>query len=117
MEKVKRVSSSDEATSIIPPCALATSLTMNRPRPNPCRLRRTAEEVGVVSLDRTPQGIAIKLGEKARVAPEALLALVKERPNATFTPTGVLRLALTEEETEQILETAQGMLLKIGRRD
>ncbi|HVG38666.1 MAG TPA: hypothetical protein VM870_05230, partial [Pyrinomonadaceae bacterium] len=81
------------------------------------RLRRTAEEVGVISIDRTPQGIAIKLSEKARVAPEALLALVKERQGATFTPTGVLRLALSEDETEQILETAQGVLLKIGRGD
>ena len=30
-----------------------------------------AEDVGVVSIDRAPGGIAFKLSEKARVAPEA----------------------------------------------
>ena len=42
MEKVKRVSSSVDATSIDPPCAFAISLTMKSPRPRPCWLRRTA---------------------------------------------------------------------------
>ncbi|HEY0385595.1 MAG TPA: transcription-repair coupling factor, partial [Pyrinomonadaceae bacterium] len=54
-------------------------------------LRRLAEEVGVVSIDRTHTGLAIKLGERARVAPEKLLALVGEREGASFTPSGILR--------------------------
>ncbi|HZI47350.1 MAG TPA: transcription-repair coupling factor, partial [Pyrinomonadaceae bacterium] len=37
------------------------------------RLRQTAEEVGVISIDRAPGGIAIKLSERARVAPENLM--------------------------------------------
>src|SRR5205085_2102496 len=39
------------------------------------RLRRTAEQTGVISLDRTPQGLAIKLSERARVAPAQPAAL------------------------------------------
>jgi transcription-repair coupling factor (superfamily II helicase) len=78
------------------------------------RLRRTAETVGVLSLDRTPTGIAVKLSDKARVAPEKLLALVGRRAGATFTPNGVLRVDLSEEEADDVIETAHGLLLQIS---
>src|SRR2546423_10883604 len=81
------------------------------------RLRRAAEQTGVISIDRTPQGLAIKLGEKARVAPEKLLALMGERAGATFTPNGVLRVELTDDEQEQLIETARGLLLRIRATD
>ena len=81
------------------------------------RLRRTAEETGAISLDRTPDGLAIKLGERARVAPEKLLALIGARAGATFSPNGVLRVELTEDERAQLIETARGLLLQIGAAD
>jgi transcription-repair coupling factor (superfamily II helicase) len=81
------------------------------------RLRRLAEEVGVVSIDRTHTGIAIKLSEKARVAPEKLMALVGGRAGATFTPSGVLRIDLDEKERDAVLETARGVLLEIRAGD
>jgi len=81
------------------------------------RLRRLAEEIGVVSIDRTHTGIAIKLSEKARVAPEKLMAMIGRREGATFTPSGVLRIDLDEEEMDSVLETARGVLLEIGAGD
>ncbi|HEV2881282.1 MAG TPA: transcription-repair coupling factor [Pyrinomonadaceae bacterium] len=81
------------------------------------RLRRTAETIGVLSLDRTPGGIAIKLSEKARVAPEKLLALVGTRAGASFTPNGVLRIDLSEEEADDVIETTHGLLLQISSAD
>ncbi len=81
------------------------------------RLRRLAEEVGVVSIDKTAGGIAIKMSEKARVAPERLLALLAEREGASFTPSGVLRLELSEEEMDYLLETARRMLLEVRAAD
>jgi transcription-repair coupling factor (superfamily II helicase) len=81
------------------------------------RLRRTAERVGAVSIDRTPNGVAIKLSEKARVAPEKLLALVGEREGASFSPSGVLRVELPEEESEELIETARGLLLRVSAAD
>jgi transcription-repair coupling factor (superfamily II helicase) len=81
------------------------------------RLRRLAEEVGVISIDRTATGIAIKLGEKARVAPEKLMATVASREGAGFTPNGVLRLNLNEKESDATLETARGVLLEIRAED
>src|SRR5207253_5081551 len=61
------------------------------------RLRQAAELVGVISIDRMREGIAIKLAEKARVAPEKLMELMNAREGANFAPSGVLRLELNDE--------------------
>ena len=81
------------------------------------RLRRTAEMMGVISIDRTPGGIAIKLSEKARVAPDKLLALVGTRKGTSFTPSGVLRIELDESEAENIIQTVHCLLLEIRAAD
>jgi transcription-repair coupling factor (superfamily II helicase) len=77
------------------------------------RLRQTAEDVGVISIDRSPGGIAIKLSEKARVAPEKLMEMVGVREGASFTPSGVLRLELSEDERDEVLAVARRVLLQI----
>jgi transcription-repair coupling factor (superfamily II helicase) len=77
------------------------------------RLRQAAEMAGVISIDRIRDGIAIKLTEKARVEPEKLMELVRVRSGATFTPNGVLRLTLTDEEKAQVLAVARRVLLQI----
>jgi transcription-repair coupling factor (superfamily II helicase) len=81
------------------------------------RLRRLAEQIGVISIDRTPTGLAFKFGEKARVAPEKLLALVGERAGANFSPNGVLRVELSEEAAADTVETARGLLLQVRASD
>jgi transcription-repair coupling factor (superfamily II helicase) len=83
------------------------------------RLRRTAEEVGVISIDRTTggAGLAIKLRETARVSPEKLLALVGRGEGAAFTPSGVLRIDLRDAERESVIEIAHGVLLEIRGAD
>src|SRR2546430_9093769 len=75
------------------------------------RLRQASEIVGVISIDRTRKGIAIKLAEKARVAPEKLMEVMKVREGASFAPGGVLRLALNEEERGRTLVGARRGLL------
>jgi transcription-repair coupling factor (superfamily II helicase) len=77
------------------------------------RLRQAAELVGVISIDRTREGIAIKLAEKARVAPEKLMELLRLREGANFTPGGVLRLELNEAEKDEVLAVARRVLLQI----
>ncbi|MDT7807370.1 MAG: hypothetical protein QOJ70_1183 [Acidobacteriota bacterium] len=74
------------------------------------RLRRTAEETGVISIDRTPTGLAFKLKETARVSPERLLALVGSGVGASFSPSGVLKV---ETGGEGLIERARGVLLDI----
>ena len=77
------------------------------------RLRLVAEEIGVVSVDKTRGGIVFKLGEKARVAPEKLMALVEDRDGTSFAPNGTLRTGLSDDEMDTILETARAVLLNI----
>jgi transcription-repair coupling factor (superfamily II helicase) len=77
------------------------------------RLRQAAETVGIVSIDRMREGIAIKLAEKARVAPEKLMELIRVREGASFTPGGVLRVELNAEEKEHVLAVARRVLLQI----
>ena len=77
------------------------------------RLRQAAEDVGVISIDRIRDGIAIKLAEKARVSPEQLMELIRAREGANFAPSGVLRLALSDEEKDEMLAVARRVLLQI----
>jgi len=81
------------------------------------RLRRTAEELGLVSIDKTPNGIAVKFSEKARISLEKLGEFVSKHPGAVFTPNGVLRLVLTEDEQDNVLEFARDVLLQIKVTD
>jgi transcription-repair coupling factor (superfamily II helicase) len=77
------------------------------------RLRRLAEDLGVLSVDKTADGVAFKFSEKARIATEKLAELVRERAGAVFSPTGVLRLVLDEDELDNLLDVAHGVLLKL----
>jgi transcription-repair coupling factor (superfamily II helicase) len=81
------------------------------------RLRRVAEELGIVSIDKTPDGVAVKFSEKARISPEKLGVFVKENEGAVFTPNGVLRLILTEHDQEHVLDLARSVLLRIRAND
>jgi transcription-repair coupling factor (superfamily II helicase) len=81
------------------------------------RLRRMAEDVGVVSIDRTPDGFAIKFNEKARTSPDRLAAFLGEHKGASFTPSGVLRLVLTEDEMDDLLTVARESLLQLWVND
>ena len=81
------------------------------------RLRRLAEQIGVISIDKTADGMAVKLGEKANVAPERLGIFLNWRQGASFSPSGVLRVVLAEEEQEQALEMVRDVLLEIRVTD
>jgi len=81
------------------------------------RLRRLAEELNLLSIDRTPDGVAIKFSEKARVSPEKLAEYVSSMSGAAFTPNGVLRLVLTEDEQDNVLDVARDVLLRLRATD
>ena len=72
---------------------------------------------GVLSIDKTPDGVAIKFSEKARISPEKLAALLAARVGSIFSPSGVLRLILNEDEQDGILEFALGLLLEVRVSD
>ncbi len=71
------------------------------------RLRKSAEQMRVVSIDKTREGFAIKLGENAKVAPEKLMRFLAENPASSFAPSGVLKVVTQEEN---LIEAARGVL-------
>lgn len=56
------------------------------------RLRRMAEQIGLISVDRAGDTVAIKLGENARVLPEKIMSFLAENEGASFSPSGILRV-------------------------
>ncbi len=76
------------------------------------RLRQTAEILHIVSVDKTKDGIAIKLDEKSQIDPEKLMKLVEELEGAAFSPNGILRLPSAAENP---IEHAREVLERIGK--
>lgn len=74
------------------------------------RLRQTAEEMHVVSVDKAKEGIAIKLGEKSQVAPDKLMQLIEEVEGSAFSPNGILRVPVDENN---LIENARKILGEI----
>jgi len=70
-----------------------------------------AERLALVSIDKTADGVAIKLGENARISPEKLLAFLEETDGASFSPSGILRVVSTGDDpirlARSILEIVQ----------
>ncbi len=81
------------------------------------RLRRLAEELKVLSIDRTAEGVSLKFSEKARISPEKLASFINSRSGTVFTPTGVLRLPLNEDEQDNLLDTVRGVLVELRSED
>ena len=56
------------------------------------RLRKLAEAIHIVSIDKTADGVAIKLGEAARVSPDKLMQFLGTSEESSFSPSGILRV-------------------------
>ena len=80
-------------------------------------LRRLAEQLAVLSIDKITDGVALKFSEKARISPEKLGAFINSRAGRIFSPTGVLKLSLTEDEQDNLLDTVRGVLLELRLED
>jgi len=80
-------------------------------------LRRLAEQVGVVSIDKTPDAVALKFSEKARVSTDKLAKLIEAGAGRTFSPSGVLKLPLTDDEQDNLLDTVRGLLMELRLED
>ena len=63
------------------------------------RLRKLAEEMNIVSIDKTREGFAVKLSQNAKVAPEKLTVYLDEDPTASFSPNGILRISTSAENS------------------
>jgi len=77
------------------------------------RLRREAERLGIVSIDRVGETVAVKLGEKAKLNPEKLLLYLSETPTSSFSPNGVLKIRLGEKGVDGIFALLGELLAKL----
>ncbi len=81
------------------------------------RLRKLSEELGILSIDKTPDGVAVKFSEKALISPEKLGDYVTKHEGAVFTPNGVLRLVLSDDQQDNVLDVARDVLLQLRASD
>lgn len=58
-------------------------------------VRREAVKLGIVSMDRAGETVAIKLGERSRVKPERLVSFLAVDSAASFSQNGVLKVKVT----------------------
>jgi transcription-repair coupling factor (superfamily II helicase) len=68
------------------------------------RLRKFAEELRVVSVDKSPSGFAIKFDQNAKISPENLMVFLNENPTANFAANGILRVTEPENVIERAME-------------
>ncbi|MEP7038985.1 MAG: transcription-repair coupling factor, partial [Acidobacteriota bacterium] len=71
------------------------------------RLRKLAEEMHIVSVDKTKDGFAVKLSENAKIAPEKLMEFLAENEGSKFSPSGILQIVV---KIENLIETARKIL-------
>jgi transcription-repair coupling factor (superfamily II helicase) len=74
------------------------------------RLRKLAERMGILSIDRSGVTVAIKLNEKSKIDPEKLTAFVGGNEKASFSPNGIIRLEIASDP----IESAMNVLLSVG---
>jgi len=75
------------------------------------RLRKLAERMAIVSIDKTAEGVTIKLGSSARVSPEKLVRFLAENEGSVFSPSGILRISV---DNANPITTSQRTLEQIG---
>jgi transcription-repair coupling factor (superfamily II helicase) len=61
------------------------------------RLRKLAERLGIVSVDRVGTNVAFKFAESTKVDPERLMKVVEDDAAASFSPSGILRIEAGDE--------------------
>jgi transcription-repair coupling factor (superfamily II helicase) len=62
------------------------------------KVRRESENLGILSIDRIADSLAIRFSEKSRINPNSLMKLLAKNPNAKFTPNGVLKVKMKDNE-------------------
>ena len=76
------------------------------------RLRREASKLGIISIDREGDRLAVKFSEQARIDPDKLIAFISEGA-ASFAPSGVLKISLTSEEDRALFAELRSLLRRL----
>jgi len=76
------------------------------------RLRREASSLGIISIDREGDRLAVKFTENARIDPDKLIAMVSDG-SASFAPSGVLKIRLDSQDDISIFSEVRDLILKL----
>ena len=76
------------------------------------RLRKLAEQMRIISIDKTKDGFAIKLSETAKVLPEKLMEFLEENEGSKFSQSGILQVP---ETGGKLIEKAREVLEKVRK--
>jgi len=74
------------------------------------RLRRETSKLGIISIDREGDRLAVKFSEEAKIDPDKLVALVSEG-SASFAPSGVLKISLKSQDDRALFAEVRSLLL------
>ena len=69
------------------------------------RLRKLAESLRLLSIDKAASGFAIKLSDNARIDPEKLINFLAENEGSSFSPGGILRVAAEDSLIARAIDT------------
>jgi transcription-repair coupling factor (superfamily II helicase) len=75
------------------------------------RLRRETSKIGIVSIDREGDRLAVKFTEQAKIDPDKLIALVSTG-SASFAPSGVLKISLDSEDDAALFAEVRDLILR-----
>jgi transcription-repair coupling factor (superfamily II helicase) len=76
------------------------------------RLRREASKLGIISIDREGDRLAVKFTEDAKIDPDKLIALIS-RGEAAFSPSGVLKIGLTSQVDAAVFDEVRELLSRV----
>ena len=79
------------------------------------KVRRESENLGILSIDRITDSLAIRFSEKSRINPDSLMKLLAENPNTKFTPNGVLKVKMKDNEdlAKRVFSELENLLGKL----
>jgi len=76
------------------------------------RLRREASKLGIISIDREGDRLAVKFTEQAKINPDKLIAMISEGA-ASFAPSGVLKIGLESQDDAAVFDEVRGLLNRL----
>ncbi|HSB09561.1 MAG TPA: transcription-repair coupling factor [Blastocatellia bacterium] len=76
------------------------------------RLRREASKLGIISIDREGDRLAVKFSEQAKIDADKLIAMVSEG-SASFAPSGVLKVGLESQDDAEVFDEVGELLHRL----
>ncbi len=76
------------------------------------RLRREASRLRILSIDREGDRLTVKFSEQAKIDPDKLISLVSSS-DASFTPSGVLKIGFNSQADEAIFAEVRDLLNRL----